>query len=204
MERPSWPACERNRQPILEKLLTLLPQGRQRILEIGSGTGQHADWFTAAQPDWHWQSTDQTEYLDGIRAWQQAARRNNFPPPLTLDVRDTSHWKALPNGPWDWVYNANALHIMSWETVQAFFSALPHVLSSSTGLLLYGPFNQEGQFTSPSNKAFDASLRERDPAMGIRDLEAVSELALSQGFTAPVVHPMPSHNVLLEFRAPPS
>jgi len=206
MEKPVWPACERNREPLLNKLRNILPSGTQRIFEIGSGTGQHADWFTAHEPSWIWQTSDQAEYLPGIRAWQLAATRPNFPPPELLDVREPSHWAALREQSavsWNWIYNANALHIMSWETVRAMFAALPEVMSNETGLLLYGPFNRGGQFTSASNAAFDASLRERDPNMGIRDLEVVHELALDIGLSAPTIHEMPANNLLLEFKPHP-
>ncbi len=199
MEKPFWPACERNRDPILKRLEQILPPDGLRILEIGSGTGQHADHFTAAKPGWHWQCTDQQEYLAGIGLWQADAQRSNFPPPIELDVRDSAHWQALP-ATWDWVYCANALHIMHWETVVEFFQRLAPLMQHASGLLIYGPFNREGRFTSASNAEFDASLKERDPQMGIRDLESVAELAKSIGLALQATHPMPANNFLLEFR----
>lgn len=198
VDKPFWPACERNSAPLLAALQPCLDR-QARVLEIGAGSGQHAACFTAAQSGWYWQCTDQPEYLPGIRAWQVAAARANFPPPRTLDVRRAEDWEPLTDEPWDWIFNANALHIMSWDTVLVMFRALPRVLSSHTGLLLYGPFNRDGKFTSPSNAQFDASLRAQDPQMGLRDLEAVAALAGDIGLAAPQVIDMPANNLLLQF-----
>lgn len=197
-DKPFWPACQRNSAPLLAALQARLDR-QVRVLEIGAGSGQHGECFTAAQSGWFWQCTDQPAYLPGIRAWQAAAARANFPPPRALDVRRAEDWGPLTDEPWDWVFNANALHIMSWETVRLMFSALPRVLSAHTGLLLYGPFNRGGQFTSPSNAQFDASLRAQDPQMGLRDLEAVAALAIDIGLAAPEIIDMPANNLLLQF-----
>lgn len=176
-----------------------MDRGPARILEIGSGTGQHADYFTAARSDWFWQCTDQQEYLAGIQLWQQEAQRENFPAPLELDVREPALWAPLVQH-WDWVYSANALHIMHWTTVEILFARLAPLVRSGSGLLIYGPFNQGGRFSSLSNESFDLSLKERDPQMGIRDLEAVDSLAQKIALQSAVVHGLPANNLLLEYR----
>ncbi len=201
MDKPFSPACERNRGPILTALEQIIAPGRPRILEIGAGTGQHAEHFTAAHPEWHWQCTDQREYLPGIALWQQTAARDNFPPARELDVRQPALWAALEQQSWDWVYSANTLHIMHWDTVQLFFQRLAPLVARGSGLLIYGPFNRGGTFTSDSNAAFDASLKQRDPGMGIRDLEAVEDQARCSQLQLQQVHPLPANNLLLEFRA---
>lgn len=200
MDKPFAPACERNRAPILATLEEIIAPGNQQILEVGSGTGQHAEYFSAAHPEWTWQCTDQPEYLPGITQWQHEANRQNFPPPQALDVRVAELWQ--PTGTdWDWVYTANTLHIMHWETVALFFSRLQPLAAHGSGLLVYGPFNRDGQFTSESNALFDSSLRQRDPGMGIRDLEAVEALAESAGLRLHQIHALPANNFLLEFRS---
>lgn len=202
MEKPFWPACERNRDPILFTLEEIIKQRPARILEVGSGSGQHADHFTAAHSDWYWQCTDQHEYLAGIGMWQRDAQRENFPPALELDVLQPAQWEQVTQ-PWDWVYSANALHIMHWATVEAFFERLASLVELGAGLLVYGPFNRDGAFTSDSNAAFDQSLKARDPLMGIRDLEAVENLARDIGLNLQQVRKMPANNFLLEFSPQP-
>ena len=203
MDKPFAPACERNQEPILERLQACIGPGPARILEIGSGTGQHAVHFGQARPDWLWQCTDQAPHLPGIGMWLQEAGLANLPTALPLDVSVEADWAAVASEDWDWLYTANSLHIMSWGHVQALFAALPKVLGPHSGLLIYGPFNRNGQFTSASNAAFDASLRQRDASMGIRDLEAISALAAGCGLGLQEAHPMPANNFLLEFRPLP-
>lgn len=165
------------------------------MLEIGSGTGQHAVHFAAAMPQLHWQTSERMENLQGLRYWLDDAALSNTPPPLELDVMQ-AHW---PVASFDAAFSANTLHIMSWAEVEALFARLPDVLTADAVLVIYGPFNMDGQFTSASNAAFDASLRERDPAMGIRDLEAVDALARARGFSRIANHAMPANNRCLVF-----
>lgn len=175
LAKPFSAACERNREPILAVLRTQLAQCRS-VLEVGSGTGQHAVHFAAALPQLVWQTSDRPEYLGGIRAWLAEAALPNTPPPLTLDVG--GEWPAKT---YDAVFTANTLHIMGWVEVQHFFARLPEVLAPAARLLVYGPFNYGGHFTSDSNAAFDADLRARGAHMGIRDFEAVNALAQGIG-----------------------
>ncbi len=188
MEKPFSPACERNRGPIGEVLARHFSD-RRHVLEIGSGTGQHAVHFAAALPHLTWQCSDRAQNLPGIRMWLDEAALPNTPPPLVLDVCDT--WPQLQV---DAVYSANTLHIMSWADVEQLFAGLPAVLASGARVLVYGPFRIGGQHTSHSNAAFDASLRAEAPHMGIRDLEAVNALAEAAGLRHMADIAMPANN----------
>ncbi len=195
MNKPDAPACARNREPILQVLRTHFAN-RHDVLEIGSGTGQHAVYFAAAMPWLQWQCSDRPEYLPGIEAWRMEAGLANTPAPLLLDV-------AL--GPWparrfDAVFTANSLHIMGWPEVEAFFAGLANVLAEQATLVVYGPFNYGGQFTSDSNRAFDASLRARDAKMGIRDFESIDALARGIGLRLVEDVAMPANNRCLVWR----
>ena len=195
-DKPFSPACERNREPILAVLRQHFAE-RHDVLEIGSGTGQHAVHFAAAMPWLTWQCSDRAEYLPGIRMWLDEARLANTPAPVELDV-------AV--GPWpvpiafDAAFSANSLHIMGWPQVEAFFNGLDSALAGDATLVVYGPFNQGGAFSSDSNRAFDASLRARDPRMGIRDLEAVDALARAIGLRLVDDVAMPANNRCVVWR----
>lgn len=194
MERPRAPACERNRDPILDVLRPWFAD-RHRVLEIGSGTGEHAVHFAAAMPQLTWQTSDRPQSLPGIQAWLDHTGLANTPPPLALDVTGT--W---PEGPFDAVFSANTLHIMSWPEVQQLFAHLPAVCTPDAHLAIYGPFHEHGRPTSASNADFDASLKARDPRMGVRDLEAVDALAAAAGFKLERHQPMPANNTCLLWR----
>jgi cyclopropane fatty-acyl-phospholipid synthase-like methyltransferase len=189
--KPFAPHCERNKRSILAILETVLPS-RHRVLEIGSGTGQHAVFFAPALHNTVWQTSDVEENLPDIQQWLDDARLPTLPPPLSLDV----------NGPWpdqlfDAAFTANTLHIMSWPEVEKLFAGLNRVLHAHATLIVYGPFNYGHRFTSDSNRAFDAELKVASPMRGIRDFEAVDRLARAIGLALIADHPMPSHNHLL-------
>jgi cyclopropane fatty-acyl-phospholipid synthase-like methyltransferase len=189
-DKPYSAACERNREPILALLRTFFSD-RRHVLEVGSGSGQHAVHFAAAMPQLTWQSSDREEYLPGIRAWLEEAALPNTPAPLQLDVT-AGHW---PGGGFDAVFSANTLHIMSWPEVEAFFAALSSATTGDAKLAIYGPFNYDGTFTSESNAEFDRWLkRERAPHMGIRDVAAVDALARAAGFVLVDDVAMPANN----------
>lgn len=193
-DKPFAPACERNKGPILEVLVPCLAD-RRRLLEVGSGTGQHAVHFAPALPHLQWQCSDRAENLPGIRAWLAEAALRNTPPPLALDVAG-----AWPAGPFDALFSANTLHIMAWPEVEALFAALPAVLDTDAVLVIYGPFKYGGCFTSASNAAFDASLRTDAPHRGIRDFEAVDALARGVGLRLEADVSMPANNQCLVWR----
>jgi cyclopropane fatty-acyl-phospholipid synthase-like methyltransferase len=192
--KPLSAACERNHDPILEVLRQQFAD-RRRVLEIGSGTGQHAVHFAAALPHLVWQTSELEANLAGIRLWLEESRLRNLPPPVALDVTGT--W---PDMRFDAVFTANTLHIMSWSNVQTLFAALPKVLTADAMLAAYGPFNYDGRFTSASNAAFDEWLKQRSPESGIRDFAAVDELAHSIGFGLVEDRAMPANNRTLVWR----
>jgi trans-aconitate methyltransferase len=195
-DKPFSPAAERNRDAILAVLRQHLPPPQPaRVLEIGSGTGQHAMHFAAALPHLHWQCSDVAENLPGIRAWLADAALPNTPDPWTLDVT-----AGLPSVPHHAVYTANTLHILGWAEVQRLFDQLPRALDVGGLLMVYGPFNYGGQFTSASNAAFDAALREADAKRGIRDFEAVDALAQVAGLALVDDVAMPANNRCIVWR----
>ena len=195
MARQFSPACERNRDPILSVLRQVLPYGAH-VLEIGSGTGQHAVYFGSGMPHLRWQTSDRPPYHPGICAWINDADLPNVLPPLTLDVA-ADDW---PQGPYDAVFSANTCHIMAWHEVQAMFAGIGRVLAGNGVVCIYGPFNQGGRFTSASNAVFDASLKAQAAHMGIRDVEAVNRLAAEQGLELLADHAMPANNRMLVWR----
>jgi cyclopropane fatty-acyl-phospholipid synthase-like methyltransferase len=194
MSRPYSDACERNRGPILEVLRDHFAD-RRRVLEIGSGTGQHAVHFAAALPQVLWQTSDLAPSLPGMRRWLEESALPNLPQPIALDV--TGSW---PDTSFDAIFSANTLHIMSWPEVCALFEALPAVLTPDAVLAVYGPFNYDGRFTSESNASFDAWLKQRSAQSGIRDFAAVDALARSIRFTLIEDRPMPANNRTLIWR----
>ncbi len=193
--KPFAESCEQNREPILAVLREVFAASRQ-VLEIGSGTGQHAVYFAPELPHLSWQTADVPQHHAGIRMWLDEAALPNVLPPLALDVNDT-RWHG---GRYDAVFSANTLHIMSWPEVERFFAGIGAVLASGGVLAIYGPFNYGGHFTSPSNARFDAWLKARDPASGVRDFEAVDALANAQGLALDHDFAMPANNRTLVWR----
>lgn len=204
MSQQRWSeACERNREPILAVLRRHL-HDRTRVLEIGSGTGQHAAYFAAQLPHLHWQASDHPDYLPGIAERLAQAALPNAPAPWPLQAVLAPHpgLAPLPAPPlgFDAVFSANTLHIMSWAHVQALFAGLPAVMADNALLCIYGPFNDDGAFSSDSNRQFDAWLKARDPDSGIRDAEAVDALAAAQGLRLVEDLAMPANNRLRVWR----
>ena len=200
-DKPCSPSCERNREPILAVLRTHFAD-RSRVLEIGSGTGQHAVFFAAAMPWLTWQCSDRAEYLPGIRLWLDEAGLANTPAPVELDVA-VGPWPApllpLPqagegNTRFDAAFSANSLHIMGWAEVEACFAGLDTALADDATLVVYGPFNYGGAYSSDSNREFDHWLQARDPRMGIRDFAAVDALARAIGLRLVDDVAMPANN----------
>lgn len=193
--KPFSQACENNRAPILEVLLRVFADCRD-VLEIGSGTGQHAASFAPRLPWLTWQTSDLRGNHPGIRAWCDDCAAPNLLPPLDLDV-DRQPW---PVGRKDGVFTANTCHIMAWSSVVNLFAELPRVLAPGGVLAIYGPFNYGGQFTSASNARFDGWLKQQGAHQGIRAFEAVDELAAAAGLRLLEDHAMPANNRLLVWR----
>jgi SAM-dependent methyltransferase len=193
---PFSAAAERNRAPILQVLQRVLP-AQARVLEIASGTGQHAQHFAAAGVGWAWQPTDaDASMLPVIDA--RCAGLPGVAPALHLDVLAPA-W-PLAAASLDAIYCANMLHISPWATCAALMSGAARHLVSGGLLLVYGPFLVDGEPTSPGNTAFDADLRARDSRWGLRTLAAVQREALAQGLVLQAQVPMPAHNLTLVFR----
>ena len=195
MEKPDAPSCERNREPILAVLRDHFAD-RRAVLEIGSGTGQHAVYFAAALPHLRWQASDRAANLAGIRAWLDEAALPNTPAPIAFDVS-----AAWPQQRFDAVFSANTLHIMSWTEVERLFAGLPGILADDARLVIYGAFNYGGQYTSESNAVFNAWLKSQGAHQGLRDFEAVDALARQAGLTLLEDRAMPSNNRCLVWRS---
>ncbi|MBS3803992.1 MAG: DUF938 domain-containing protein [Oleiphilaceae bacterium] len=193
---PYSPACEKNKRPILAVLIQLL-NTPGKILEIGTGTGQHAVYFAEAMPHLIWQPSDRPAAFETSWARVQAANLSNLRAPLPLDVTQ-SRWPVTEANA---VYSANTAHIMAWPEVTAMFAGVARLLAPGEPFCLYGPFHYRGQATSASNHDFDRQLRASDPAMGIRDLDDLEPLADSQGLTLKGDIAMPANNRMLIWRA---
>ncbi len=190
--KPFAESSEQNKDVILEQLRRLLSDSKS-VLEIGSGTGQHAVHFATHMKHLIWQTSDQSEYLDGIKQWLSEANLTNTPPPFSLNVSEDD-W---PNNQYDAVFAANVVHIMSWDNVKSLYKKLPQVIDKKGLLIFYGPFNYDGQYTSDSNARFDLWLKQRDPQSGIRDFEALDQLAQQAGLVFKTDVEMPVNNRIL-------
>ncbi len=192
MTKPYAEACDQNRDPILAVIEPLF-RDRRGVLEIGSGTGQHAVYFAKKLSHLHWYTSDRREYHAGIQAWLDDASLSNLEPPLLLDVTQAS-WPGLKV---DTVFSANTCHIMHLAEVDVLFSRVGGLLPAAGLFALYGPFNYGSRYTSASNARFDDWLKERDPESGIRDFEYLNELAAKAGLELLEDYPMPMNNRLL-------
>jgi SAM-dependent methyltransferase len=192
----SAPAAARNREPILAVLRDYLPRPAF-VLEIASGTGEHAVWFSSALSDLTWQPTDrEPEALRSIAAWRAMTGTPNLLPPLRLDAASDS-WPVVEA---DAVVAINMVHVAPWTATRGLIAGAARVLTPGGMLLLYGPFSQGGVHTAASNARFDQELRARDPSWGIRDLNEITALANQHGFAAPDLIEMPANNLTVAFR----
>jgi hypothetical protein len=189
-----FPATSRNRDPIIARLRDVLAPPITSVLEIASGSGEHAVAFARAMPWLIWQPTDvDPQHLASIDAWREHEHLANVQPARMLDVGERSFPDRV-----DAVFCANLIHIAPWEVALGLVACAQTVLSPGGVLVTYGPYRRGGAHTAPSNEAFDASLRSRDPRWGVRDMEALEGAA--EGFVQEAVHPMPANNFLLVFR----
>lgn len=192
MNKPFSQACENNKDPILSVLKRVFDSPCE-VLEIGSGTGQHAVYFAEHLPHVTWQPSDQAIHLPGIDLWINEAKLRNIKNPLTLDINQ----KLWPVSEIDAVFTANTLHILSWKSVQVFIESLGTVMRPGAIFCSYGPFNVNGKYTSESNAFFDTWLKEQNPLSAIRDLESVTSLASDAGMKLKENIEMPANNKLL-------
>jgi cyclopropane fatty-acyl-phospholipid synthase-like methyltransferase len=191
---PFSAASERNKDPILEVLRIRLA-GRAQVLEIGSGTGQHAVHFARALTHLTWHPTEQLTYLADLAERVKLEGPHNVRAPTVLDVRQA----VWPVRSVDAVFTANTLHIMSWPEVQALYRGLAGVLVPGGVFCVYGPFRYGGRYTSDSNREFDLMLQERDPNSGLRDIQALTPLGAQYGLRLDADHDLPANNRLLIF-----
>jgi SAM-dependent methyltransferase len=189
------PATQRNREPILEVLRRVLPK-EGLVLEISSGTGQHAAFFAEGLPGITWQPSDPSPaHLQSIEAWLQSTGAANLLAPVFLDVLS----KRWPLSQAAAIVNINMIHIAPWEACEALMTGAAAILAPGAPLFLYGPFKRNGEHTSESNAAFDARLRNDDPRFGVRDLADVKAVAQRAGFRLQEVVEMPANNLSVVF-----
>ncbi|GIC75707.1 DUF938 domain-containing protein [Moritella sp. F3] len=193
MDKPFSQSCENNKQAILTVLTGEFTQPL-RILEIGTGSAQHAVHFAAQLPFLTWQTSDLACNHAGIHTWLDSVDLANLKRPLLLDLNQD--W---PIDSVEGIFTANTLHIVSWPLVKRFFQGVGRHLASGGKLCIYGPFNYDGLFTSPSNADFDVWLKNIDSERGIRDIEAINQLANEQDLVLMHDHTMPANNRLLVF-----
>lgn len=186
------PAAARNRQPILEVLQEALPE-RARVLELASGSGEHAVHCATAMPGWMWQPSDPTPgALASIAAWRDQAGLANLAEPLRLDATAADTW---PAGPFEAIVAINLIHISPWAVTEALMARAGERLARGGVLCLYGPYRRGADHTAPSNAAFDADLRRRDPRWGVRDLTRVVAEAEGHGLRLQATVEMPANNL---------
>jgi cyclopropane fatty-acyl-phospholipid synthase-like methyltransferase len=191
---PHSEACERNKEPILVVLRAAFAK-QSHVLEIGSGTGQHAVHFAAQLKHLIWQPSEQLKYLSDLASRVKLQGSVNLRAPVMLDVMQ-SVW---PVRSVDAIFTANTLHIMSWPQVIHLYRGIGEVLTPGGVLCVYGPFRYQGRYTSDSNQDFDLMLQERDPQSGLRDIEAVCATAVEYGLRLHADHDLPANNRLLQF-----
>lgn len=190
--KPYAESCAQNQQVILDVLKHEFATTKH-VLEIGSGTGQHAVFFARALPHLIWQTSDVVEHHPGIQAWITDEALDNVRTPLSLNV-ETDDW---PEMTFDALFSANTVHIMGWPEVEKMFAGIGQVLTSGGRFCLYGPFNVNGKFTSESNARFELWLKEQNPKSGIRDQSELDALAKEAGMSRMATHVMPANNNIL-------
>ncbi|MGM8886752.1 DUF938 domain-containing protein [Psychrobacter sp. 1U2] len=195
---PFSQACENNQQPILNVLQKQL-QDSTHVLEVGSGTGQHSVYFVQNLPHIQWQTSDVIDNHQVIRAWHDSYPASNLHAPLAFDLAIDPMPSLKDSSPYDAIFTANTLHIMAWSLVQRLFELAGEALPLKGKLIIYGPFNEHGRYTSASNQSFDLSLRQRDLNSGIRDKEDVVALAKQHNLKLSDEYQMPANNQILVF-----
>jgi len=186
-------AADNNKQHIAEVLKLYITE-HDNILEIGSGTGQHAAFFATYFPSVFWHTSDLQCNHASINEWLSGSQHENALRPIELDISIKSQW---PTAHYDMVFSANTAHIMAWEHVRLMLEMAASVLPRQGWLILYGPFNVNNRFTSHSNAQFNHYLKSQNTQMGLRNIEAIEENALQHGLSLMRIHDMPAHNKIL-------
>ncbi len=193
--KPFSQACENNKRSILEVIQPVF-ESASKVLEVGSGTGQHALYFAQEMPHLIWQTSDRAENHKGIDSWIKGIE--NILPPIELDVLDYD-WNLTGI---DAVFSANTVHIMGWIAVKALFEGVGSVLSSGGYYCLYGPFLHNNEYSSESNREFDQWLKQRDAQSGIRDFDALNQLAHNFNMQFISRHYLPANNEVIVWQKP--
>ena len=194
MNKPYSESCEQNKDHILSVIKPLIASG-ENVLEIGSGTGQHAVYFAENMPEVKWHTSDCSLYIAGINMWLSDSQLNNVVEPIELNV-STSPW---PNIDVDAIFTANSIHIMGDEDVTNLFVGAGALLQKGGSFIIYGPFNYDGQYTSDSNKSFDEWLKANNAASSIKHFEKIISLAADNGMSLVKDYAMPANNRILHF-----
>jgi len=195
MNKPYSESCDQNKDPILA-IISPIFSSHNSVLEIGSGTGQHAVYFAGEMPQLQWYTSDCRSYIEGINLWLEEARLPNIIAPVELNVT-TSKWPKIDV---DAVFTANSIHIMNWNEVVHFMDGVGKLLGDKGDLVIYGPFNYGGSYTSESNERFDQWLKSRDPKSGIKHFEDMISLADENRLRLISDYSMPANNRILHFR----
>lgn len=195
MEKPFSQSAENNREPILEVLKEIITTDNKRLLEIGAGTGQHAVYFAPEFPHVQWVTSEVSKYHDGIKQWLKEAKQKNVHGPLQFEVGKDS----FPKQKFDLVFMANVFHIMEWKKCKTLMKLFGRHLREGSQVVLYGPFNYDGEYTSESNKEFDAWIKEKYPGAGIRSFEDIKSVMEKNGFQLFKDYEMPVNNRTLVF-----
>lgn len=195
MNRPYAESCDENKQAILDVIKQVFCNSGT-LLEIGSGTGQHAVYFSQHLPHLNWQPTEMEENIEAIKLWMQDADHDRIAHPQVLDV---SH-QAWSFSDIDYVFTANTTHIVSWSHVMSMFNGVAQILKSGGQFAQYGPFNYNGEYTSESNARFDQWLKGRDAQSGIRNFQDLEQLAAVNGMTLVKDYEMPANNRILVWK----
>ena len=196
MTKPFSPSSERNQEPILEVLKKLLSPKHKKLLELGSGTGQHAIYLAPKFPELSWTCSDLEQNHHGIKLWLEDCPAANINGPISYEIGKHS----FPDKNYDVVFSANTFHIMSWDKVKLFIQECGINLKPEALVIIYGPFNYNGSYSSESNTKFDIWLKDRNPESAIRDFEAVSEEMEKAGLKLQEDFSMPANNRILAFR----
>ncbi len=198
MNKPFAESCERNQQAIFECIAAYLQNSSKRLLELGSGTGQHAVYMAPRLPAIEWQTSELAAYIAGIEAWLHDSPAVNLPKPLVLDV-DAAN-EALLAAPYDVIFTANTLHYVPLSTAENFLNVAQNCAAPESLFFIYGPFNDRGRYTSEGNVRLDMWLKEREPLSGIKDIQWLDSALSERGFRALAKHSMPANNLIAVYQ----